>query len=97
MTEEIDDPIEANIAAVETTLNEIAAAINELREAGAHGKVCLDPEWKTLQRLIQERAELGRFSYEEMFGVAAKLVLQGMVAQSRRQPRARGTTAGRDK
>jgi len=35
----VTDPFAANVVATETTLNEIAEAINELRRAGAYGQV----------------------------------------------------------
>jgi hypothetical protein len=79
-----DNPVATNVAATATTLDEIAWAISELgfrREVGEMTWPHLEPEYKTLRFLIRQRAELGRFSYEEMFDLAALLVLDGMVAQ----------------
>jgi hypothetical protein len=80
-----DDLFTANVVATAATLDEIARAINELgfrREANELTWPHLEPEHKTLRRLIQQRAELGRFSYEDMFDFAALLILEGMIAQN---------------
>jgi hypothetical protein len=80
-----DDLFMANVVATNTTLDEIAQAINDhgfRREVGELKWPHLEPEYRTLKRLIQQRAELGRFSYEEMFDFAALLIFEGMVAQN---------------
>jgi hypothetical protein len=82
-----DDPFKGliNLVAVSTTLDEIARAINDLgfrREVGELRWPHLEPEHKALKYLIRQRAELGRFSYEEMLDFTALLILEGMVAQN---------------
>jgi hypothetical protein len=68
-----------------TLLDEIAMAINERgfrREPGEASWPHLEPEMKALMDLIRRRAEQENATAEVIFGFAALLVIDGMVAQN---------------